>query len=150
MEMPDFNEEIRHQVDYWKRILALQDWNTEVRVCRQWEMENPHVIAQVDHNLRKKDAIIKVLSPKDLDGHLEMSINGEERDYDVHLAHELLHLHFAPLKLEGEANEILEEQAVHAISRGLVTLYRRKQKQEQAPPAPETLTDTAPSTGHYF
>jgi len=150
MEMPTFEEQVSKQVDFWKDILSLRDWNTGVRVVRQWELDDEHTIAQVDYNLRKKDAILKVLSPKDLDRHASMSVDGEERDYDVHIAHELLHLHFAPLQLEGKQNEIGEEQAVHSIGRGLVRLYRHNETLQAIQPAPEVLTEPVKPTGHYI
>lgn len=128
MGAPTFREEIENQLEFWQDILSLRDWQIEVRISRQWNMDDHLTLAQCTPFLGRKDAIIKVLDPRDLDGLRDRFLNSEERDYDVSIVHELLHLHFAPFQTEdGSHLDLAEEQAVNAISRGLVRLYRRPQ-----------------------
>lgn len=129
----EFEAEIKKQAAYWQKLLYLQDWNLDIRVARQWEMEDPTVLAQCTWYIHRKDARIQVLHPSDLPGLAGKFINGEETDYDVSLVHELLHLHLAPFDSKEKYHEIAQEQAINAISRGMVHLYRNH------PIAPATL-----------
>ena len=117
-----FEKELRVQLAYWQKVLYLQDWTVDLRVVRQWEMDDPKTLAQCHWFLERKDAIIQVLNPTDLAGIADKFIKGEECDYDISLVHELLHLHFAPFYREGD--EISHEQAINAISRGMVKVWR--------------------------
>jgi hypothetical protein len=135
-----FEADIKKQAAYWQKLLFLQDWVLDIRVSRQWEMEDDTTLAQCSWFLHRKDAIIRVLHPTDLPGLSTKFLHGEENDYDVSLVHELLHLHFAPLTNPKEKyHEIAEEQAINAISRGMVKLYRSNttpaepEKVEQSP-----------------
>jgi len=116
--------ELHKQLAYWQRILYLQDWTVELRIVRQWEMADNQTLAQCEQHLQRKDAIIYVLHPQDLPGLSSRFLNGEECDYDISLVHELLHLHFAPFRNENDTT--VHEQAINAISRGLVKVRRNK------------------------
>lgn len=124
MDDEAFECELRKQLSYWQRILYLQDWNVDIRVVRQWEMGDQTTLAQCQWFIQRKDAIIHVLHPSDLPGLSGRFLNNEECDYDVSLVHELLHLHFAPFHKADD--EIAHEQAINAISRGMVKLWREK------------------------
>lgn len=138
----DFQAEITKQALYWQKVLALQDWNLDVRVARQWEMSDPLVLAETEWYLSRKDAVIRLLHPSDLGGLATRFIKGEEADYDISLVHELLYLHFAPFdKQEGDA--IYHEQAINAISRGMVRLYRSSVQ-------PDSQAQATDSLGHYL
>ena len=138
-----FEADIRKQAAYWQKLLALQDWNLDVRVSRHWEMDDITTLAQCSWYLHRKDAVIRVLHPSDLPGLQNKFINDEETDYDISLVHELLHLHFAPLATERDKHyEIAEEQAINAISRSFVKLYRT--------PSPEGQTTPVLAPGHYI
>lgn len=117
-----FDLELRKQLAYWQRMLYLQDWTIELRIVRQWEMTDSQTLAQCENHLQRKDAIIYVLHPHDLGGLSSRFLNGEECDYDISLVHELLHLHFAPFRNENDATA--HEQAINAISRGMVKVWR--------------------------
>lgn len=136
----EFQAEIVKQVTYWQQVLALQDWNVEVRLCRQWEMSDQFTLAETEWYLARKDAIIRVLHPKDLGGLAHRFINDEESDYDITIVHELLHLHFAPFD-KGNSDGVSHEQAINAISRGMVKLYRTPTVK------PVDITE---QVGHYF
>ena len=134
MEDEQFELELHKQLAYWQRILYLQDWTVELRVVRQWEMTDHQTLAQCENHLQRKDAIIYVLHPHDLPGLSSRFLNGEECDYDVSLVHELLHLHFAPFRNNDDATA--HEQAINAISRGMVKVWRNKDNEN----APDTLS----------
>jgi hypothetical protein len=139
-----FDADIKKQAAYWQRILYLQDWTLDVRVSRHWEMEDIATLAQVSWFIHRKDAIIRVLHPSDLPGLGGKFINGEENDYDISLVHELLHLHFAPFDSKERHIEIAQEQAINAISRGIVKLYRTP------PPSPPLEPVTQPVNLHGY
>lgn len=134
-----FESEIQKQAAYWQDILALRDWAIGIRVCRHWEMEDHTAVAQCEVYLDRKDAIISVLHPTDLLGLTNRFLNGEEADYDISLVHELLHLHFAPFDTDDAQHEVAYEQAINAISRGIVRLYRTP------PPMPASVPPQAES-----
>lgn len=132
MDDAAFESELHKQLAYWQKALYLQDWTVELRIVRQWEMESPQTLAQCHWFLERKDAIISVLAPTDLSGLSERFIKGEECDYDISLVHELLHLHFAPF--HNEKDDITHEQAINAISRGLVNVWRTKDSEPTETP----------------
>lgn len=138
-----FDSEIRKQSAYWQKLLYLQDWNIDVRVSRQWEMSDNSTVAQIEWFLHRKDAILRVVHPTDLGGLSPHFINNEENDYDISLVHELLHLHFAPLHTKDK--EIPEEQAINAISRAFVKLYRGSAPNESVEQA---AVSTPPPAGY--
>lgn len=137
-----FEDNLRAQVTYWQKILYLQDWNIEVQASRHWEMPSL-TLAQCEFYLNRKDAIIRLLHPTDITGLAHRFVGGEESDYDISIVHELLHLHFAPFSTNIKHIEIAQEQAINAISRSLVKLYRNP------PESKETITPTD-SGGHYL
>lgn len=136
MDDEAFQAKIQEQVLYWQKVLALQDWNIDVRIVRQWDMSDQSTLAECEWYLRRKDAIIRLLHPSDIAGVKQYFINEEEADYDISLVHELLHLHFAPLD-RGKENEVPIEQAINALSRGYVKLYR-EHDQAEPDPTPDT------------
>ena len=122
MDEDSFAQELQNQLKFWQDALFLRDWTVELRVVRQWEMSDTGTLAQCEWYLQRRDAIIKVLHPDDLPGIQHRFLNGEECDYDVSIVHELLHLHFAPFHTTED--ETSHEQAINAISRGVVKVWR--------------------------
>ena len=122
MDDETFSHELHKQLLFWQHALYLQDWTISLRIVRQWDMGDTVSVAQCEWYIERKDAIIKVLHPDDLPGVSSRFLNGEECDYDVSLVHELLHLHFAPF--HRKEDEIAHEQAINAISRGIVKTWR--------------------------
>jgi len=113
---------LQKQLAYWQKVLFLQDWTVELRMCRSWEMSDPSSLAECHWFIQRKDAIIRMLVQSDLAGVSDRFLNGEAADYDISLVHELLHLHFAPM--HREEDETFHEQAINAISRGFVKVWR--------------------------
>lgn len=101
----------------WQWRLRLQDWKVEVRWCSRWEIEPSQ--AQVAYCKEKKHARITIGRPEEYDP----SESGV-KDWEHHLVHELLHLHFWwDKELEkGTAEYDLHEQAINTIAEALVGL----------------------------
>lgn len=125
MEEGSFAVELQKQLVYWQEMLYLRDWTVELRISRLWEMADNGTVAQCEWYLQRKDAIIRVLHPDDLPGLHDKFLHNEECDYDVSIVHELLHLHFA--SFHNEQDETAHEQAINAISRGMVRVWRAEQ-----------------------
>lgn len=141
MDDEAFGLELNKQLVYWQKVLYLQDWTIDLRVARQWEMSDNTTLAECEWFLSRRDAIIRVLAPSDLAGVNKYFIKDEECDYDVSLVHELLHLHFAPFHTEKD--EVAHEQAINAISRGMVKVWR-----EQT--AVKVVDTHTPHVGYYL
>lgn len=141
MDDEAFAEELHKQLVYWQKVLYLQDWTVDLRIARQWEMSDSTTLAECEWFLSRRDAIIRVLTPNDLAGVSKYFIKDEECDYDVSLVHELLHLHFAPFHTDKD--ETAHEQAINAISRGMVKVWR-----EQA--TVKVVDPHVPHVGHYI
>ena len=122
MDEDNFALELHKQLVFWQEALFLRDWTVELRIVRQWEMGDSGTLAQCEWYLQRRDAIIKVLHPDDLPGIQHRFLNSEECDYDISIVHELLHLHFAPF--HSTEDETSHEQAINAISRGMVKVWR--------------------------
>jgi hypothetical protein len=122
MDDNSFAEELHKQLAYWQKVLFLRDWTVDLRISRQWEMGDQHTLAECHWFLERKDAIIRVLNPIDLDGLADKFLNSEQCDYDVSLVHELLHLHFASFYTEED--ELVHEQVINALSRSMVKIWR--------------------------
>ena len=108
MDDDTLEAKLKEQVVYWQKVLYLQDWTVELRVCRLWEMSDSNTLAECHWFLQRKDAIIKVIHQNDLGSMTNRFIAGEEADYDVSIVHELLHLHFA--NFHNESDEVFHSQ----------------------------------------
>lgn len=137
----EFVAELQKQLTYWQKVLYLQDWTIDLKLARSWEMPDHSTLASCHWYLQRKDAFIQVLHPDDIAGVSKLFIGGEECDYDISLVHELLHLHFAAF--HREEDETHHEQAINAISRGMVKMWR-----ESNPPT--TPTKPFHTGGHYI
>lgn len=110
-------------VAFWKNdILPLKDWDIQCDFRRSWEMKSNGDHGNVEIVEVKRAAFIKLLDPRDADPN-EM----QRYDPEIALVHELLHCCFAPFTREeiDEHWDIVQEQAVHAMSLALVALRRR-------------------------
>lgn len=126
MEAVDIQEAVSTVCAKWQERLRLQDWTVDVRVKRKHDMTLSDALASCEWYMERKDAIIEVVDPIDLDSYKGF-LNGEEGDYDVSIVHELLHLHFAPFTPREESHQTVAiEQAINAISKALVRLEREK------------------------
>lgn len=114
-------DQLRGKCAEWQKILRLQDWIITLRITRQRDM-NLKGNAEIEATLPKRMATIRILDPVDYPDGL-----AEPQDMELSLVHELLHIHLFPLfaDREEEMRMIAEEQAIEAISRGLIALNRK-------------------------
>lgn len=114
---------------WWQRVLRLQDWTIVIKRVRFSACDRTlgagGLAGQVSWNLEKKGAVIKIVDPEDYDATCNPDFE-RPQDMEYTVVHELLHLHFAPLShvTDGKLECRFEEQAVHAIALGLVSLER--------------------------
>lgn len=98
----------------WQKRLRLADWDVRVRVSRHWDMGDNRA-GEVTTVTKKKQANISILSP------LDWNESWGAQDQELTLVHELVHLHFMALEHQArDWNQLLEEQAVDALSKALV------------------------------
>lgn len=144
-----FDQVLAEQCSYWQEVLRLQDWNIDVRLVRPHEMAgDKSPVAQTEVYEHRKDAIMRFLHPMDLITLQSHFLFGEEKDYDLNIVHELLHLHFAPFQEAIETSKgTAQEQAIEAISRAIVKLHRHGKPQDLSQPL-DMVTETH-SGGHY-
>jgi hypothetical protein len=105
----------------WQTRLKLLDWTVKVRFATEKERKDPKRdwIAVMHPYLDTKTAEIIVLHPK----YINVG-DRDETDIEVLIAHELVHVHFAPFKTKGALADI-EESLVHHLSLLLVALDRK-------------------------
>ena len=140
--LDDLGPLLQKLCERWQKRLRLADWHVVVKLCRLNEMGRDCVGCIFVYN-ESKDAVMMVLSPLDLPLVSE-HFSQEERNYDLTIVHELLHLHFAPFQEDDTTPKgVAQEQAINCISQALVSAYSKK------PVAPVTPTGT-PTIGHYM
>jgi hypothetical protein len=114
-------EELLERLAYWQTHLGLTEWEFVLKVGRFSGLRDCQ--ADVNWNLSKRQALIKILDAADYDA------NGFDwpQDMEESLLHELLHCHLAVLHREDETDlaEIGHEWAVNSLARALVTLARQ-------------------------
>jgi hypothetical protein len=115
-------DQLQQDLDYWQKVLRLQDWDVEVNVVRARDMTLENSAAAVTWVLPKRMASVTIMDPIDY----PPGLMGEQ-DQEVSLVHELLHLHYAPFDEteKGSLPEVMLEQSIEAISRALVLLKRQ-------------------------
>jgi hypothetical protein len=106
----------------WQRRLRLDDWAVWVSIKRQHQFRKKDRQGECKWDLWKKEAWINILDPQDYPDDAP-----GPQDMERTLVHELLHLHLAAWQPEPETLEdIMQEQAIHAISAALVGLRRHE------------------------
>ena len=151
-----FDQALQSQCAFWQGILNLSEWHIHVQTSRLWEMADHDCVGQCEAYPHRKDAVIRVLDPNDLGAVRGRFFDGEECDYDLTLVHELLHLHFDPMWVHPTDHNqtVMTEQAINAISKALVTLYRVPRvgppSTELPSPTPAPSVDHVGRPGHYF
>jgi hypothetical protein len=104
----------------WQSALRLLDWEIVAEIKRAKDMSLEHTMGTCTHTLAKKIAFIEVLNPRDYPADW-MDVDSERT-----VVHELLHCLFAPFEAKtGTAEDIAQEQAIHAISTALVESDRK-------------------------
>lgn len=111
-------DQLQEKLLEWQKRLRLQDWIIKVKLVRERDMNLDGVQGEVFWVIEKKMATIRILDPIDYPPN-EM----EPQDMENILVHELLHLHFAPLRYD-DFSEIAEEQAIESITSGIIASYR--------------------------
>ena len=111
-------DQLQQKLLEWQKRLRLQDWIISIKLVRERDMDLEGVQGEVFWVIEKKMATIKILDPIDYPPD-----NMEPQDMENTLVHELLHLHFAALKYDGD-NHIAEEQVIESIASGILTAYR--------------------------
>lgn len=114
-------EQLREKCRYWQKILRLQDWIVRVSIKRQNEMADIDNLGEVIVTLPNRIARIHILDQIDYGSTSQLP-----QDMEQYLVHELLHIHLYPITGQFEEGllQIAEEQAIEAISRGLIELHR--------------------------
>lgn len=116
-------DQLREKCAEWQKILRLQDWIINVSIRRQRDFETgKESNAEILPSLMKRMATIRIVDPVDYPEGFS-----EQQDMELSLVHELLHIHLFPLfaDREDEMRRVAEEQAIEAISRGLIVLKRQ-------------------------
>lgn len=111
-------EQLQKKLFEWQKRLRLQDWLITIEIVRERDFSMEGVLGEVHWVLEKKMAKIKIIDPIDYPPD-----SFEPQDMENTLVHELLHLHFAPFKYDGD-NYVAEEQAIESIASGILTAYR--------------------------
>jgi hypothetical protein len=112
-------------VNRWQRRLGLSEWKIQTKIVRISGLPRG-TIANIHWSLPKRTATIKVLDPVDS----SLPQNEIVRDAELSIIHELVHLSFAKLPLDGNDTG-LEEEAVKRISTALLAL---DQGENESPP----------------
>jgi hypothetical protein len=107
---------------HWQERLRLQDWTLIVRVARLFDLGNA-TLGDIDISKVKRQALIRLLHPDDFEGQL-FHFDGEVRDWELTLVHELVHIHFDDTLPADWMNDRMllraVERAVDAIAKALV------------------------------
>lgn len=114
-------EELEEAVVYWQGVLGLRDWTIKATLAGPNEMSN---LGDGECQVweEAKFARILIVRPE-----YRPETTVEQDDEDT-LVHELLHIHFKPLdppKYDRRL-DIATEQAIYAITNGLIKLARRE------------------------
>ena len=105
---------------YWQRQLRLSDWQVRVRIVRRYDLP-PDRVAQCQYFITSKSAIVSLLDATDFHPATEFV----DRDHEIGLVHELLHLHIAPFEPKPETLEQkMSEVAIESLAQGLVLINR--------------------------
>lgn len=103
----------------WQKTLRLRDWDVKIIRSLARDMSLYHVEGECEYTTQSRTALIRVLDPIDYPP-------GEwPQDDEETIAHELLHLHFAPFMKKDEPDHTTQEQAICAIASAFVSLKRQ-------------------------
>jgi hypothetical protein len=139
-----FEKLLQHECQRWQHKLRLQDWNVKVVLCRLNEMSDREALAEIFPSVERKDAVMRILMPADVELLSAHYLNNEEINYGLTIVHELIHLHLWPFCQNQTAEELVaEEQAVNALSRCIVGAYASKIK-------PLLPSGSVKPVGHYL
>jgi len=124
--MPEFLIETQEQLDclteWWKAELGLENWEIVASLVDRKTTRGNHGNCEAVEE--KNLAVIRILRARDRSS-LEI---GDALDMEVTLVHELLHCRLAAFngRAKGDHKDICQEQAVHALSKTLVRMSRKR------------------------
>ena len=118
MNTRDLNRSFR----YWQDFLGLLDWHIEVRVLRHFEIGSD-VGGSTYVNRLREIAVVNIQDPRDLNPALIWI----ERDTEITLVHELLHVLIRGDEPDGGSSEE-QERYIDRLARCLVMLRRTQQE----------------------
>ncbi len=104
--MNPLESRLDRQMKSWQKRLGLEEWNLELRIVRQYEMD-PNVWGTAEWNPEAKTGIISVLDSRDYNLR-----GGELRlDQECTIVHELVHIQVSPLAArdEGQREEVVNK-----------------------------------------
>jgi hypothetical protein len=111
-------EELQALCAKWQKILRLQDWDAEAVFVRQSDLDTAD--ARCFPRLSRKEAMIKILDPRDFHGERLSGDDGSLASIETLLIHELLHLHYEPYWDESQSDAM--EQTIHSLAKGFQSL----------------------------
>lgn len=118
--------ELLERLEYWQKILRLQDWRIHVMMVDSDEIENN--AGQCHVHQHGKTAVIKLIKPEAYNRTSAFAkAFPDTLDTEVTLVHELLHIPFDGLFVEEEDNELRtdrEESALELLAHALVKMDR--------------------------
>jgi hypothetical protein len=115
-------EEARANCEYWQKILRLQDWKIDLRIVKRYEMSTPWRVAECQPSLESKWTSIKLLDAADLNPNSP----DQDKDQELCIVHELLHLHIRPFEPKHDTLEsTMMEACIESTAQALVNLNRK-------------------------
>jgi len=124
----DFNNALDCQLQYWQKLLKLQDWEIKTVIWPHDALDG-HV-SRITWSRNQKTATLVVRHPNDIPPVERDWPENEALDYDISILHELLHLKC--VEMESKV-EWAEEQVVNHVSRAMVKLYREVHPTKEIP-----------------
>ena len=114
------DKQLKDAMKFWQKELRLQDWDITVEFVRLFDMgREAHGHCHYVRPL--KEAHIRIIDPKDVDGTLLIPFDAEQT-----LVHELLHIPICMFddSENGSDKDILMEQFVNSMAKTLVKIKR--------------------------
>jgi hypothetical protein len=120
-------EELRERLEYWQRVLRLQDWRIDVQRVGSDKLGVD--LGDVTTDSSARHAMVQILSEEAKD-----PTNPWQKTFPIYydeeytLVHELLHIVFDELiehSAEDSDKNHREEQAINAVAEALITLGRK-------------------------
>jgi hypothetical protein len=114
-------DEAKANCAYWQKQLRLSDWKIDLQIVKHYEMSAPFRVAEITPFLDAKCAVIRLLNAADVSPNAPF----EDRDQELCIVHELLHLHIKPFEpAPGTLEAKMMEVAIESTAQALVRLNR--------------------------
>jgi hypothetical protein len=116
-------KQLNEDLDYWKKILRLQDWEININIEREKNMLLEGTEGTCSWDISNKRAQIQILDSIDYDEDFIW-----KQDMEETLVHELLHLHYGTFENfeRGTQENTMMEQSIVIISKALINLKRQR------------------------